>query len=66
MFNHPCDGHRSQRPHHSERQRHRGDQTKCDENAYTKANDPWAAVEDAMRRYDIDPDAVDPWNSFTD
>lgn len=23
-------------------------------------------VEDAMRRYDIDPDAVDPWNSFTD
>ncbi len=25
-----------------------------------------ATVEDAMRRYDIDPDAIDPWNSFTD
>ena len=25
-----------------------------------------STVADAVRRYDIDPDAVDPWNSFTD
>ena len=24
-----------------------------------------AVVEDAIRRYDIDPDAIDPWTSYT-